>query len=118
MIQGRHPEIGIDWEMILSIPGESTDPRNWIIQSCIRSWERVEGRSHKPLLNTSGATDANILRSRGIPTARIGLPRTSGAGQLNISPRVASIESMHRLIKCLIYCAIDTCARGYSELGS
>ena len=114
-IQGRHPEIGIDWEMVLSIPGESTDPRNWIIQSCIRAWEYVEGRSHKPLLNTSGATDANILRNRGIPTARIGLPRTDGAGQLNISPRTASIENMRRLIKCLIYCAIDTCAGEYSK---
>jgi acetylornithine deacetylase/succinyl-diaminopimelate desuccinylase-like protein len=115
-IQDRHPEIGIDWEMVLSIPGESTSPRNWIIQSCIRAWECVEGRAHKPLLNTSGATDANILRNRGIPTARIGLPRTSGASELNISPRAASIESMQRLIKCLIYCVIDTCSREYSEL--
>lgn len=117
-IQSRHPEIGIDWEMILSIQGESTDPTNWIIQSCIRAWEQVEGRTHKPLLNTSGATDANILRNRGIPTARIGLPRTSGVGQSNLSPRVASIESMHRLVKCLIYCAIDTCGREYSKLES
>lgn len=118
-IQRRHPEIGIDWEMVLSIPGESTNPSNWIIQSCIRAWEFVEGRAHKPILNTSGATDANILRSRGIPTARIGLPRISdGAlGQSNVSPRAASIANMERLIRCLVYCAIDTCARDYSEVG-
>ena len=118
-IQGRHPEIGIDWEMVLSIPGESTNPKNWIIQSCMRAWEFVEGRAHKPILNTSGATDANILRNRGIPTARIGLPRISDGvhGSTNVSPRAASIANMERLIRCLVYCAIDTCARDYSEVG-
>lgn len=118
-IQGRHPEFDIDWEMILSIPGGSTDPRNWIIQSCIRAWEFVEGRAHTPILNTSGATDANILRNRGIPTARIGLPRSPGRGSENskISRRAGSLESMQRLAKCLVYSVVDTCARGYAEVG-
>jgi acetylornithine deacetylase/succinyl-diaminopimelate desuccinylase-like protein len=118
-IHARHPDIVIDWEMVLSIPGESTDPGNWIIQSCMRAWEFVEGRAHKPILNTSGATDANILRNRGIPTARIGLPRISDAvlGHSNVSPRAASIANMERLTRCLIYCAIDTCARDYSDVG-
>jgi acetylornithine deacetylase/succinyl-diaminopimelate desuccinylase-like protein len=116
MIQENHPEIGIDWEMVLSIPGESTNPANWIIQSCIRAWEYVERRSHKPLFNTSGATDGNILRNRGIPTARIGLPRDSVGIHSNVSPRAASIANMHRLIKCLVYSAIDTCTRDFSEV--
>ena len=52
--------------MILSIPGSCTDPKNWIIQSCVRAWEFVENQKHMPRTGTSGATDANILRNRGI----------------------------------------------------
>ena len=40
----------------------------------MRAWEAVAGRPHTPRTGTSGATDAVILRARGIPTARIGLP--------------------------------------------
>ena len=61
--------------MILSIPGSSTDPHNWIVQSCMRAWELVENKKHTPRTETSGATDANILRAAGIPTARLGMPR-------------------------------------------
>lgn len=114
-IMGRNPEIRLECEMILSIPGSHTDPGNWIIGSCVRAWEALEGRDHVPLTNTSGATDANILRNRGIPTARIGMPRaTSGP---TISPRAASLSSMERLVKCLIYSIIDTCGRGCGEVG-
>ena len=116
-IQARHPEIRIEWDMILSIPGSHTDPQSWIVQSCMRGWEALEGRPHFPIANTSGATDANILRNRGIPTARLGLPRAE-AGTSALMRRGASLASMERLIKCLIYGAIDTCGRRYHEIGA
>src|SRR5919201_541081 len=75
-IAAAHPGLEVDHEMILSIPGTHTDPRSWIVQSLMRAWERREGRPHTPITGTSGATDAAILRGRGIATARLGLPRT------------------------------------------
>jgi acetylornithine deacetylase/succinyl-diaminopimelate desuccinylase-like protein len=111
-IQAKHG-LDLSWEMIVSIPGSHTDPNSWIVQSCIRGWEELEGRQHEPATGTSGATDANILRGRGIPTARLGLPRATG----QVPGRWASIASMRRLIQCLIYAAIDTCARAREELG-
>src|SRR5207244_1823928 len=73
-IQADNPGLELDWEMILSIPAGHTDPRNWIVQSLMRAWEDREGRPHVPRLGTSGATDGAILRGRGIPTARLGMP--------------------------------------------
>lgn len=55
--------LDLEWETTLSILGGHTDPDNWIVQSCVRAWEYLEGCPHEPTLNTSGATDANILRA-------------------------------------------------------
>ena len=74
-----NPDLSVEWEMILSIPGSCTDPNSWIVQSCMRAWEFVERKKHLPRTGTSGATDANILRAAGIPTARLGMPRTTVA---------------------------------------
>jgi acetylornithine deacetylase/succinyl-diaminopimelate desuccinylase-like protein len=114
-----HPELSVDWEMILSIPGSFTDPKNWIIQSCVRAWEFVENKKHMPRTGTSGATDANILRSRGIPTARLGMPRVKGAGEnqrSRFSMETSNIAGMKQLTKCLVYAAIDTCTRERREV--
>ena len=61
------PELDVTWDMTLSIPGTSTPPDNWIIQSCARGWEAIEGRPYEGARATSGATDANILRGAGDP---------------------------------------------------
>lgn len=61
-------------ECVVEVPATATDPESRIVQSCIRAWEDAEGRAHEPLRATSGSTDAAILRSLGIPTARLGLP--------------------------------------------
>jgi acetylornithine deacetylase/succinyl-diaminopimelate desuccinylase-like protein len=118
-IQARHPEIALDWEMLLSIPGSHTSPQNWIVQSCMRAWEDVEGGPHRAIFDTSGATDANILRGRGIPTARLGLPRASevDAASHPTSRRAASVASMERLVRCLVYSIVDTCTRDLGEVG-
>lgn len=114
-----NPELSVEWEMILSIPGTFTDPKNWIIQTCMRAWQYVEKRPHVPRVKTSGATDANILRARGIPTARLGMPRLGSAseGQRSVfSMETSNVAGMKQLTKCLVYAIIDTCTRERAEV--
>jgi acetylornithine deacetylase/succinyl-diaminopimelate desuccinylase-like protein len=117
-IAAQNPGLELDWEMILSIPGGHTDPQSWIVQSLMRAWEALEGRPHEPARNTSGATDAAILRGRGIPTARLGLPRARGlAAYAGFSMGVANVEGMRRLTQALVYGIVDTCTRSRAEVG-
>lgn len=109
----------IDCEMILAIPGQATDPGNWIIKSCIRAWEMVERRSHEPFLRTSGQTEAVILRRHGIPTARMGLPAmmSPGKGRPQHNMGVAALGGIRKLSECLIRVIVDTCTRSLAEVG-
>jgi len=114
-----NPDLAVEWEMILSIPGSFTDPNNWIVQSCMRAWEFVERKKHTPRTGTSGATDANILRAAGIPTARLGMPRLAtadGEQRSAFSMERSNIAGMKQLTKCLVYAAIDTCMRERREI--
>jgi len=114
-----NPELCIEWEMILSVPGSFTDPNNWIIQSCVRAWEFVENKKHQPRTGTSGATDANILRAAGIPTARLGMPRRASANETQrnrFSMDASNIAGMKQLTKCLVYAALDTLMRERTEV--
>ena len=60
---------------VQTIDGSHTSPKTAIIQNTIQVWERLKGRPHEAFTVMSGATDANILRQHGIPTARIGLAK-------------------------------------------
>jgi acetylornithine deacetylase/succinyl-diaminopimelate desuccinylase-like protein len=112
-----NPDLSVEWEMILSIPGSFTEPNNWIIESCIRAWEFVENQKHRPRTGTSGATDANILRAAGIPTARLGMPRPKSANERGVfSMETSNIAGMKQLTKCLVYAAVDTCTRNRQEI--
>jgi acetylornithine deacetylase/succinyl-diaminopimelate desuccinylase-like protein len=119
-IKAAHPEIELDWEMIVAIPGTSTDPENWIVQSCMRAWEYVEGAKHPSPISHGGATDANTLRRWGIPTARLGMPPLHDAryDDLPFMMGVSSISGMTQLTKCLIYAIIDTCTRTTEEIAA
>jgi acetylornithine deacetylase/succinyl-diaminopimelate desuccinylase-like protein len=120
-IQAQNPGLELDYEMILAIPGSRTDPQNWIVQSCIRAWEYVEGRKHVYDTFHSGATDVNILRAWGVPVARLGVPLYDLPAGLK--PDLATgmstlrVEDTKRLIKCFIYSIIDTCTRSVDEVG-
>ncbi len=118
-IERRHPDIEAGCEMILAIPGATTPPDNWIITSSIRAWEAVAGRPHLPRTGTSGATDANVLRGRGIPTARIGMPPPGRAYpyENTFSMGVVEIDGMVELTKCLVRIAVDTCTRARADVG-
>lgn len=121
-ILSRHPDIDLDWDMIASIPGASTDPGNWIIRSAVKAWEHVEGRPHEMPRRTSGQTDISTIRNLGIPTARTGwatLPEkippefADGLGGMG----VAHVPDMARICRKLIYSVIDTATRTRSEVG-
>jgi hypothetical protein len=68
----------------------------------------------------SGATDANILRSRGIPTARIGMPKVSGTPfevDFARGMNTVDVRDMERLTRLLVAAAIDTCTRPAADVG-
>ena len=69
--------------------------------------------------HTSGATDANILRGRGIPTARVGMPTGALLERFKdvFSMGVVSETAMVALTKCLVTVIIDTCTRTFAEVG-
>ena len=117
--------VRLEADMVVAIPGSYTPPDNWVVQSTMRAWQWVEdGAPHQPLTDTSGATDANILRNRGVPTARIGFPFVPEsrrrplplAHDFNAAMGVADVEDMERLVRALIYAAIDTCTRTDADI--
>jgi acetylornithine deacetylase/succinyl-diaminopimelate desuccinylase-like protein len=121
-IRDRHPDIDLDWDMVLAIPGTSTPPESWIVQSTGRAWEAVEERPYEPPPGfTSGATDANILRNRGIPTARIGMPKLSSPDgrevDFALGMNAVDVGNMARLTRAIVYAIVDTCGRTRRDVG-
>jgi len=121
-IRSRHPGIELDCEMTASLPGASTDPDNWIVQSAIRAWEAVEGRPHPTPPPTSGQTDISTIRNLGIPTARTGWVSTpdktpdeyrQGLGGMGVSFPPDLVTTCRKLV----YSIIDTCTRTRTEVG-
>jgi acetylornithine deacetylase/succinyl-diaminopimelate desuccinylase-like protein len=121
-ILGRHPEIEADWQMIGSTPGGSTDRGNWIIQSALRGWERVEGQPHPEPPRMGGQTDGAMIRRLGIPCARIGYPwppencdpiYKEGLGGMGAAYIPDLIKSAH----AVIYAVIDTLSRSRADTG-
>jgi succinyl-diaminopimelate desuccinylase len=116
IIEQLAAEIGADvsWAQGVAIPGTTTDPDAEIIQTAIAAWEQIEGRSHEPIAGLSGATDANILRAHGVPTARIGLPKV-GAHHFDqkvdfqFGMNAVDVADLERLTQHLIRVAIAVC---------
>lgn len=107
-------EIGAEasCQQTVAIPGTSTDPDAPIIRSAIEAWESVDGDVHRPIPRLSGATDANILRSAGVPTARIGLPKISRPGldvDFALGMNAVDLGDMERLTSALIRIALGRC---------
>jgi acetylornithine deacetylase/succinyl-diaminopimelate desuccinylase-like protein len=120
-IAAAHPGLELSWELVLSIPGSHTPPANWVVRAAVAAWEELEQRRHQPILLHSGATDANILRSRGIPTARVGMDRAGPEAPLPVDfpmgMNVVDVREMVRLTRHLVYVIITTCTRPRDELG-
>ncbi len=117
-LRERRPELDLTWEPFATMPGSATDEQNWVVQSCIRAWERVEDKPHT-WTAASGLTDAAVLRSWGIPTARLGgmssAPRDPSHGFL--AGEGADLEVLMRVARCYVYTIVDTCTRARAELG-
>lgn len=117
-LRAEAPDLELESECVVAIPGTHTDPSSWIVRSAIRGWEAVEGRPHEPITRTSGATDAEILRGHGIPTARLGMPRPEEAPPYpGFSMGQANVRSILSLVRCLVWTVVDTCSRTRDEVG-
>lgn len=108
-------------EMVLAIPGTRTDPDSWIRRSATAAWEAFEGREHEVIRGNSGATDANILRGRGIPTVRVGMPKVPQADapfEIDFARgmNTVSVRAMKKLTRHLIRTAVDTVTRTRTEI--
>ncbi|WP_439657644.1 M20 family metallopeptidase [Lentzea sp. HUAS TT2] len=102
-------------EMVLAIPGTSTPPDAPIVRTAIEAWERTSGRPHQPIPDNSGATDANVLRSRGIPTVRTGMPKVASTEfdvDFSRGMNTVDVRAMRRLCEVLARTTFSTTAKG------
>lgn len=112
MLAGLSEELGIrtSCKRLITILGTSTPRDADIVRVATRAWEALEGRKHEAIKNTSGATDANILRGHGIPTARVGMPKVNLPGvDFQLGMNAVAVADMAKLAKLLIRVALDTC---------
>jgi hypothetical protein len=90
-----------------AVPGTRTPADHPIIRAAVKSWEEVAGAQHQLIGANSGATDANILRLRGVPTARIGMPKV-GQGpdgepvDFTLGMNLVDLREMRRLVEVLV----------------
>jgi acetylornithine deacetylase/succinyl-diaminopimelate desuccinylase-like protein len=104
-------QFNVELEMVLAIPGTTTPPDSRIVRTAIDAWESTSGRPHEPVPDMSGATDANILRARGIPTVRTGMPKvTSDEFDVDFSRGMNTVDvrAMRRLCEVLARTTLST----------
>jgi acetylornithine deacetylase/succinyl-diaminopimelate desuccinylase-like protein len=109
-------DIDLDVELVVGIPGSRTEPDHWIVQRAVEAWEAEAGEPHVAVRRTSGATDANILRNRGIPTVRVGLPKSTDAdgSPIGFGPgmNTVDIDALETLTRYLIRIALTATSVG------
>ena len=107
--------LGLGLDMVLAIPGSHTPPDAPIVRTAITAWEETAGRPHQPVGENSGATDANILRARGIPTVRIGMPKVI-ADDIDFSAGMNTVDvrAMRRLVEVLARITLATTGKAHS----
>jgi len=114
-IRGRFREIDVEWDMVLSIPGTATPRDAPVVRAAVAAWEEATGLPHAPIVANSGATDANILRGRGIPTARIGMDRIGPDAPIPLDfpagMNVVDVREAERLARHLIHTVVDLAGR-------
>jgi acetylornithine deacetylase/succinyl-diaminopimelate desuccinylase-like protein len=112
---GRDLQVDLGVEMVLAVPATHTPPDAPIVRRTVDAWEQTNGPPHAPVPDNSGATDANILRARGIPTARVGMPKVVSDG-LDVDPALdfsrgmntVDVRAMRRLCEVLARTTIAT----------
>ncbi|PKO58967.1 MAG: acetylornithine deacetylase [Betaproteobacteria bacterium HGW-Betaproteobacteria-19] len=118
----RKPDLVLDWEMYGSVPGGTTDPDNWVIQSARRGWEHIEQRPHGRPDLLGGQTDGTALRRYGVPTARIGWPWPAQGSPHPVAEGLGGMGATYipDLLPCarkIMYIVIDTLTRTRKDLG-
>ena len=89
------------------IEASRTPLRDPIVQDTIGCWEELHGCKHEPFTLMSGATDANILRQSGIPTARIGLPKSDLPDlDFQLGMNSVSVSALRELTTLLVSSAL------------
>lgn len=95
---------------VVGIPGSRTEPEHWIVRTAVEAWEAETGTTHVAARRTSGATDANILRNRGIPTVRVGLPKSTepDGSAIGFGPgmNTVDIDALETLTRYLVRIAL------------
>jgi len=114
-ITGRNPDLKVTWRSTLTIPGTATAQDEPVVRAAVESWEAIEGTPHHPITANSGATDANILRQKGIQTARIGMDRIGPDAPLPLDfpsgMNTVDLREAVRLTKHLVRTAITLTSR-------
>jgi acetylornithine deacetylase/succinyl-diaminopimelate desuccinylase-like protein len=102
-------ELGVPLRVrqVASVPGTRTDPDAPVVRSAVAAWEAVAGRPHELVLQNSGATDANILRLRGVPTARVGMPKVNAGPRgepvdFTLGMNAVDLREARRLVEVLV----------------
>ena len=106
---GTELDANLTTEMVLAIPGTHTPPGSPIVRTAIEAWEYTHGTPHVAVPDNSGATDANILRARGIPTVRVGMPKVvSDEFEVDFSRGMNTVDvrAMRQLCKTLAHIAV------------
>lgn len=96
---------GAEVEPGVAVAGTRTDPDHWVARRARAAWEAESGRPHEELTGTSGATDANVLRSRGVPTVRVGMPKPPDL-DFTAGMNTVDVPDMVRLTRLLVRVAL------------
>lgn len=109
-------DIVAEAKLVQEIPASRTPFDSEIVQTAISAWESVKRKPHQPFKELSGATDANIIRSHGIPTARMGLPKADLPDlDFQLGMNCAAVSDLCDLTAMLVASAVSFCgeaARG------
>ena len=112
-------ELGVEIHVrqVAAVPGTRTDRDEPIVRATTEAWEQVAGRPHELILANSGATDANMLRLRGIPTARVGMPKVltapdGGPVDFTLGMNIVDVNEVRRLVEVLVRTVLTLPASG------
>lgn len=97
---------------VACVPASRTDPAAPVVRATVAAWEAVAGQTHEQVLANSGATDANILRMRGVPTARVGMPKVAHGPQgrpvdFTLGMNCVDAGEMRRLVEVLVRAVLN-----------
>lgn len=109
MLAGVSDDLGIvvTAHQSAAVPASHTPPESPVVRAAVNAFESVSGGPHVPVLDNSGATDANILRMRGVPTARVGMPKVAAmpdGSEIDFTRgmNLVDLREMRRLAEILI----------------